>query len=280
MLVDAAAAAGAECPLRRHRHRRAARPARPGRRASSAATAPAGAVAVDAGLVVGADGMRSAVARHVAAPVERRGTGASAVVYGYWSELDDRRLRVDLPARRLRRRDPDQRRAGLRLRRGAARRASAAAGAPVLGVRARAGVPRDGRSRAGRRRRRRACARSPASPGSCVAPWGPGWALVGDAGYWKDPLSAHGLTDALRDAELLARAVAAVGGGRVEPSTRRSAAYQAARDRLSLPLFTITDTIAAQRWTDAEIGDLLLQLSSAMADEVDALAALDPVAAA
>ena len=36
--------------------------------------------------------------------------------------------------------------------------------------------------------------------------WGPGWALVGDAGYYKDPLSAHGLTDALRDAELLARA--------------------------------------------------------------------------
>ena len=39
--------------------------------------------------------------------------------------------------------------------------------------------------------------------------YGPGWALVGDAGYFKDPISAHGLTDALRDAELLARAVIA-----------------------------------------------------------------------
>jgi flavin-dependent dehydrogenase len=35
-------------------------------------------------------------------------------------------------------------------------------------------------------------------------PWGPGWALVGDAGYFKDPTTAHGITDALRDAELLA----------------------------------------------------------------------------
>ena len=36
--------------------------------------------------------------------------------------------------------------------------------------------------------------------------FGPGWALVGDAGYFKDPLTAHGITDALIDAELLANA--------------------------------------------------------------------------
>ena len=35
--------------------------------------------------------------------------------------------------------------------------------------------------------------------------WGPGWALVGDAGYFKDPITTHGMTDALRDAELLTR---------------------------------------------------------------------------
>ena len=37
---------------------------------------------------------------------------------------------------------------------------------------------------------------------------GPGWALVGDAGYFKDPITAHGITDALRDAEILARVIA------------------------------------------------------------------------
>jgi flavin-dependent dehydrogenase len=35
-------------------------------------------------------------------------------------------------------------------------------------------------------------------------PYGPGWALVGDAGLHKDPCMALGICDALRDAELLA----------------------------------------------------------------------------
>ncbi len=38
-------------------------------------------------------------------------------------------------------------------------------------------------------------------------PFGPGWALVGDAGYHKDPIGAQGISDAFRDAELLANAV-------------------------------------------------------------------------
>ena len=108
--------------------------------------------------------------------------------------------------------------------------------------------------------------------------WGPGWALVGDAGYWKDPLGAHGLTDALRDAELLARAIVGAAG---EDSLGREAAlaeYQATRDRLSLPLFDIIDVIAAQQWGDDEIGALLLRLSAAMADEVEHLAGLDGAA--
>ncbi|MDX2933909.1 NAD(P)/FAD-dependent oxidoreductase [Streptomyces ipomoeae] len=35
-------------------------------------------------------------------------------------------------------------------------------------------------------------------------PYGPGWALVGDAGYHKDPYTGFGITDAFRHAELLA----------------------------------------------------------------------------
>src|SRR5262245_63733873 len=38
-------------------------------------------------------------------------------------------------------------------------------------------------------------------------PYGPGWALVGDAGLHKDPFLALGICDALRDAELLAPAI-------------------------------------------------------------------------
>jgi len=38
-------------------------------------------------------------------------------------------------------------------------------------------------------------------------PYGPGWALVGDAGYNKDPITAQGISDAFRDAELCATAL-------------------------------------------------------------------------
>ena len=38
-------------------------------------------------------------------------------------------------------------------------------------------------------------------------PSGPGWALVGDAGYHKDPITAQGMTDSFRDAEWLAEAI-------------------------------------------------------------------------
>ena len=37
-------------------------------------------------------------------------------------------------------------------------------------------------------------------------PYGPGWALVGDAGYNKDPITAQGITDAFRDAGLCSAA--------------------------------------------------------------------------
>ena len=38
-------------------------------------------------------------------------------------------------------------------------------------------------------------------------PYGPGWALVGDAGYNKDPITAQGIRDAFRDAELCSAAL-------------------------------------------------------------------------
>ena len=38
-------------------------------------------------------------------------------------------------------------------------------------------------------------------------PFGPGWGLVGDAGYHKDPITAQGISDAFRDAELLSEAL-------------------------------------------------------------------------
>ena len=98
---------------------------------------------------------------------------------------------------------------------------------------------------------------------------GPGWALVGDAGYFKDPITAHGITDALRDAELLARAI-------VNGTAARIADYETTRLDLSRRLFEVTDEIASFAWTDDEVQALHRAFSSEMSREVRALAALEP----
>jgi 2-polyprenyl-6-methoxyphenol hydroxylase-like FAD-dependent oxidoreductase len=96
---------------------------------------------------------------------------------------------------------------------------------------------------------------------------GPGWALVGDAGYFKDPLTAHGITDALRDAELLARAV-------LEGGPEALAAYQSERDALSRTLFDITEAIASFRWSLDEVKFLHTQLAASMKAEAEHVAGL------
>jgi 2-polyprenyl-6-methoxyphenol hydroxylase-like FAD-dependent oxidoreductase len=110
-------------------------------------------------------------------------------------------------------------------------------------------------------------------PGIVRTPWGEGWALVGDAGYWKDPIGAHGLTDALRDAELLARAITSAANGDVDEA-EAFRHYHRTRNRLSLPLFDIVESIAAMNWSDDEIAKLLRRLSMAMNDEVELVAGL------
>src|SRR5262245_29778588 len=98
---------------------------------------------------------------------------------------------------------------------------------------------------------------------------GPGWALVGDAGYFKDTLMSHGITDALRDAELLARAV-------ISGTAEAFADYEKTRHDLSRRLFEVTDEIASFDWTDEHVQSLHRAFSSEMSREVRALAALEP----
>ena len=70
-------------------------------------------------------------------------------------------------------------------------------------------------------------------------PYGPSWALVGDAGYHKDPITGFGITDALRDAELLAEAAGAGLAGR-EPMDTALARYESARNAASMELYRFT----------------------------------------
>jgi flavin-dependent dehydrogenase len=73
---------------------------------------------------------------------------------------------------------------------------------------------------------------------------GPGWALAGDAGHHKDPYLGHGISDAFRDADLLAEALDAGFSGR-EPLDQALTAYQRRRDEESMPVFQINCQLAA-----------------------------------
>ena len=75
-------------------------------------------------------------------------------------------------------------------------------------------------------------------------PWGDGWALVGDAGYMKDPTTGLGIADAFRDAALLARALDDTLSGRT-PAETALAAYQAKRDAAALPMYELTLKMAS-----------------------------------
>jgi flavin-dependent dehydrogenase len=98
---------------------------------------------------------------------------------------------------------------------------------------------------------------------------GPGWALVGDAGYFKDPLTAHGMTDALIDAELLAMAAA-------QGSERALAEYQRVRDDRAMQLFDVTDAIASYDWDLTKVAELHRSLSDEMKKETAAVANWSP----
>jgi 2-polyprenyl-6-methoxyphenol hydroxylase-like FAD-dependent oxidoreductase len=74
-------------------------------------------------------------------------------------------------------------------------------------------------------------------------PYGPGWALVGDAGFNKDSITAQGISDAFRDAELCAAALHRSFGG-ARPFDEAMAAYQGTRDRKSLPMYEFTCQLA------------------------------------
>lgn len=89
---------------------------------------------------------------------------------------------------------------------------------------------------------------------------GQGWALVGDAGYFKDPLTAHGITDAFRDAEILARAVLAGGDGALQ-------SYETTRNALSADLFDVTCEIASFDLPMEALKSAHLRLNAAMKAE-------------
>jgi 2-polyprenyl-6-methoxyphenol hydroxylase-like FAD-dependent oxidoreductase len=74
-------------------------------------------------------------------------------------------------------------------------------------------------------------------------PYGSGWALVGDAGYHKDFITAQGIHDAFRDAQLCATGLDQVLTG-VRGFDEAMAHYQVTRDEQVLPMYEFTTQLA------------------------------------
>jgi len=87
-------------------------------------------------------------------------------------------------------------------------------------------------------------------------PFGPGWALVGDAGYNKDFITAQGIDDAFRDAELCATALdeTFTGAGSFDAAM---ADYQTRRDAQVLAMYEFTTELATLEPPPPELQQLL-----------------------
>jgi flavin-dependent dehydrogenase len=104
------------------------------------------------------------------------------------------------------------------------------------------------------------------TPGRLRQAYGPGWMLVGDAGFFRDPLTSHGISDALRDAE---GAAIAILSGR-EADLRE---FQEVRDSLARPILETTDAISVFDWSLEELPERHKRFSEAMKSEVTVLSA-------
>jgi flavin-dependent dehydrogenase len=77
----------------------------------------------------------------------------------------------------------------------------------------------------------------------CRQPMGPGWSLVGDAGLTMDPITAAGITNALRDADRLARSLDTGLSGRQDLDAA-VADFEAQRNAVSVPLHLFSQDMA------------------------------------
>lgn len=87
-------------------------------------------------------------------------------------------------------------------------------------------------------------------------PHGPGWVLVGDAGYIKDPITATGISDAFRDAEACAFALDQVFTGERALDAAMSD-YHFARDNGAMAMYDFTCQAAALQPLSPQMRQLL-----------------------
>ncbi|HEY6595574.1 MAG TPA: FAD-dependent monooxygenase [Asanoa sp.] len=225
-------------------------------------------VTLPARMVVGADGKRSFVAKEVAAKTYRVRPPRTFACYSYWSGLPmpagELHLRAGLAVPAFPTND------GLTM---------VAAFGPIGGFDAfrrdveggfHALVDRcgdlGGRMRAAERVERFRTAADVAN--GFRTPYGPGWALAGDAGLVQDPVGAQGISNAFRDADLLAAAVVEGldEGGNLDASL---AGYHRARDASATAMDDFVGDLARLR-----VGPRTQALFAALAGRPEAISRL------
>jgi len=110
---------------------------------------------------------------------------------------------------------------------------------------------------------------------------GPGWALIGDAGYHKDAVTAQGITDAFRDAEIVSSALDDAFAGRRSQDAVLTA-YERTRDESTRPMFDLTCQLASNDPPSDDEVELFASIATredATQDFVSVLAGTMPVEA-
>jgi len=199
-------------------------------------------------LVVGADGRHSLVARRVGAPIYRETPPSSVAAYTYWSDVhvDGGEMYSRAGERRIVGVWPTNDDLAITYVAAPVAELDTVRADPEGSMRSALGLCGDlgERIRAGRREHRVVV--TPDVPNRVRRPYGPGWALVGDAGLIMDPVTGMGIADAFRDAELLTEAVeAGLGTGSSLDITLRG--YHQSRDEVALPMYEFTTDLAAFR---------------------------------
>ncbi|HEX8747219.1 MAG TPA: NAD(P)/FAD-dependent oxidoreductase [Pyrinomonadaceae bacterium] len=190
-------------------------------------------------IVIGADGKHSIVARSVAAPVYNERPKLTCNYYSYWSNVPLKGTELYVRERRMF--VADRTNDGLTMV-GLVLPMSEFDGVrsdvenrfmkelelvPSLAERLRAG------------RREEPIRGSGDMPNFFRRPYGTGWALAGDAGYNKDSITAQGITDSFKQAELMAEAIDAGFSGR-ESMNEALAEYERRRNEDAFPMYDFT----------------------------------------
>lgn len=237
-------------------------------------------VTVRASVVVGADGVRSHVARAVGAA--QYGVTASRLggVYAYYASTGQEQNELGLAPGALTVAFPtndgltviaagvDDSRFG----------EIVAGGDSAVAAVAEASSPRIAAALARGQRATRFFAYRP-TPNRFVVPAGPGWALVGDAGLYLDPITGQGIANAFLSAALMADALVDGLGGACTMDDAMDR-YRSERDALLAEAHATTSAASSLDWSSEEIVGILLRFRAAVDATADAVRARSPLTTA